>query len=127
MYHPSLPTAAWWAISIATTVAFLAYFVPLMETRRQKIKTALAPLEMMAIGAALTLVGYLGVNEVYPIYCAALLAILLMCVGRRKAVKTAFHGRGQGGAQQYGRPTAGMYVQMLLSTGVMVALAIWVS
>ncbi|MFF4740682.1 hypothetical protein ACFY2W_33050 [Streptomyces sp. NPDC001262] len=124
---PSIPVNAWWTASIAATLLFLLFFVPLMPNRKYRIQISLAPvigIVFVAVSAALK---KYGLEESLMMYAILFLAFPLAFLGRRRELreKTLVLARdGKSGETEW---SMAMQVQVTLIIGIVCLLGAWLS
>ncbi|GAA0427540.1 hypothetical protein [Streptomyces luteireticuli] len=125
MHPPYLPLPVWWILSAAATVLFLAFFNPLLSSRRHKIRMCYGPAGMVVLCAAVAVIFHAGVEQLHIMYCSVLLALVLSFAGRRGQVRRAILDQNARGISEEVKPTTDMWVQLALSLTVIPALGIW--
>lgn len=127
MQPPLLPVCVWWIASIAVTLLFIAFFVPLMPSRRFKIQVSFAPVMGMAFCVASAIAEHWDAGVLHPLYCSTVLSVILMFVGRREEVRQGALVFETQGEQAEAKASAGFWVQMTLSVTAAGALGLWLS
>ncbi|MCC2279114.1 hypothetical protein LKL35_27350 [Streptomyces sp. ET3-23] len=108
-------------------MAFIAFFVPAMPTRHYKIQIALTPVVAMAGGVLCALVKHWAAERLFPLYCAAMLAMVFAFLGRRPWLRKGVLDYIERGEEASKKAPFGVYVQLVLSLAVMGTLGVWLA
>ncbi|RLU83039.1 hypothetical protein CTZ27_29070 [Streptomyces griseocarneus] len=127
MHPPSLFLLIGWTLSVAATTVFLAFFIPLVADRREKIRIFSGPAGMAVASLVFAVAFDASARQVSIVYSSALLAIVLSFAGRRRLLKEAVLQQKVHGAQEAAKPPLGMLIQLAVSLTVIPALGIWLA
>ncbi|MFQ6195056.1 hypothetical protein [Streptomyces sp. NPDC000405] len=125
MQAPHVSLSAWWGIAIGATVLFLVIFVPLMPTTGTRIRMALTPVAMAAVGVTSAKVKDLPLEVLLPFYTALVLVFVLGFVGRWSELRTKTLDLSLHGQRPENALSGGAWLQLAASLVVLVSLAIW--
>ncbi len=124
LHPPQISVGVWWIIAAIVTAIFLAVCVPLMPTRKYKIRIACAPLlGVVFLAAAASLRGH-DMGRVLSIYSTVMIAFPVGIIGRGKELKEAAaqEQRALGG---YSEPPP-LKLTVQLSSAIVGACMVWV-
>ncbi|MEU7134025.1 hypothetical protein [Streptomyces sp. NPDC046261] len=127
MQPPSIPTPAWWTISVFATVAFLMVTVPIMPTTRSRVQVSLAPVLAALFAVASAYAKHYGPETLLPMYTAAMLGIPLGLLGHQRELKQKILDREAHGERPENKPSGAAVAQLVGVLMVMAALAVWIT
>ncbi|MDT0452040.1 hypothetical protein [Streptomyces hesseae] len=124
MQPPSVSYSAWWLVSAVVTVAFVAFFVPLMPDVRKKLRVCSGPVLMAMLFAASTVIHWTEARVALPMYCCMMLAAIISGVGRRPVIRQWSLAPENATSGDF-HMSWGMRVQVVLAVVAMTLLMIW--
>ncbi|MEV4743987.1 hypothetical protein [Streptomyces sp. NPDC049555] len=89
LHPPYIAVSTWWMIAAIVTALFLVVCVPLMPSRKYKVRIACAPLLGLVFLAVAGAVRDHETQKLLSTYCTVMFAIPLGIVGRGKELKEA--------------------------------------
>ncbi len=123
LHPPHFSTGTWWIISALVTVFFLAVCIPLMPTRKYKLRFACAPILGIALlSGAASLRGH-GLEQLLAIYSTVMIAVPLGIIGRGKELKEAARQESMAIGGQ--RPPAPFKLTVQLAVAILVGFLLW--
>ncbi|MFD9633134.1 hypothetical protein, partial [Streptomyces violascens] len=127
MQPPHIETSTWWIISILATCMFLLYFVPLMPTRKYKVRIAMAPVAMAVFGVASALGKGIGADVLLPMYASVTLGILLGVLGHGKKMRRMVMEMEKKGEDEPARYSVSLNIQVAISIIAMGVFWFWIT
>ncbi|GGP62751.1 hypothetical protein [Streptomyces abikoensis] len=124
---PVIPLTAWWAIAVAATFAFLAFFVPLMPNRRYRIRIAVAPFAAVLLVAVSALVKHHSAEVSLPLYTAAVVGFPLGFLGRRGELREKARYAAEHGSDPDNALSKGAQLQAVTVIIVVALIGSWLS
>lgn len=126
MQSPHIGIETWWTVSLVITVALWLYLIPLMPNRRYKLQIAAIPVVMALFGVASSLAKGMTLEQLLPMYTAALGAILFGLFGQGAKVRELMAEMVEAGADKP-RSSTSINVQLAVSCCVMLFLWGWLT
>lgn len=124
MSPPSIPIGTWWVIAAAATLLYLAVCIPVMPTRKYRIRAACFPAFGLVYLPASTVAWRHDLPTALAIHATVMFSTTLGLIGRGKDLEKSIEDE-----RLYGRKsnTPRLTAQVLASFGVGLVLFLWLT